>query len=47
VATTIYQPPDVASKNGKKYSAQHWTQGDDPEQKNGVGMPWSLPMPCP
>jgi chitodextrinase len=43
----IYQPPAVVSKNGKKYAAQFWTQGDDPELKNGQGMPWSLPMSCP
>ena len=40
-AGSVYTPPAQVSRNGKRYQAAYWTQGDDPATKSGYqGAPW-------
>lgn len=39
-ATTAYSGGAKVSYNGKKYTAQWWTQGNQPDLNTGAGKPW-------
>lgn len=41
VSTDIYVAGDKVMRNGKKYEAKWWNQGDDPEKS--VNNPWETP----
>ncbi|RDS80190.1 hypothetical protein DWU98_14875 [Dyella monticola] len=43
---TPTSPPAYVSQSGHNYEQQFWTQGDDPEQRNGMGQPWKNLGPC-
>ncbi|HWK92965.1 MAG TPA: carbohydrate-binding protein [Luteimicrobium sp.] len=48
-ASTVYAGGSTASENGINYTANWWTQGDDPATHNGAsgtGQPWTSTGSC-
>ncbi|MFC8731333.1 carbohydrate-binding protein [Luteimicrobium sp. NPDC057192] len=48
-ASTVYTGGQTASENGVNYTANWWTQGDDPATHNGAGgtgQPWTSQGAC-
>jgi chitodextrinase len=48
-STTVYTAGMTASLNGINYTANFWTQGQNPATNNGgpgSGQPWSSNGPC-
>ena len=48
-STTVYTAGDQASENGINYTANWWTQGNDPATNNGgsgSGQPWTSDGSC-
>ncbi|GMA26036.1 hypothetical protein GCM10025864_37950 [Luteimicrobium album] len=48
-ASTVYNGGQTASENGVNYTANWWTQGDDPATHNGAsgsGQPWTSQGSC-
>ena len=48
-STTVYTAGEQASENGINYTANWWTQGNDPATNNGgsgSGQPWTSDGSC-
>jgi chitodextrinase len=45
-ASTVYHGGDQISEYGVNYTANYYTQGDDPVTNNGNGLPWSETSIC-
>src|SRR3984957_6472522 len=48
-SSTVYTAGDQASENGTNYTANWWTQGNDPATNNGgsgSGQPWTSDGSC-
>ena len=48
-ATAVYTAGNQASENGINYTANWWTQNNDPATNNGgpgTGQPWTSNGPC-
>jgi hypothetical protein len=48
-STTVYTAGDQASENGTNYTANYWTEGNDPATNNGgagSGQPWTSDGAC-
>jgi GH18 family chitinase/chitodextrinase len=46
LASTAYSGSAEVSRNGNRYQARWWTQGDDPALKSGPDDVWKLLGPC-